>query len=132
LQKDLSDAQTDCGGGLIMTDNEFVDKYQNALSDLCGVDYAYMQGDPAVDTIVELIRLAVEQKAEIERLQKANERFEKEFDSYYTKVKSEARKKFAERLKGKLDISACGYSTEEIVSDIEDTIDNLLKEMEGK
>lgn len=33
-------------------------------------------------------------EAEIERLQKANERFEKEFDSYYARVKSEAIKEF--------------------------------------
>lgn len=36
---------------------------------------------------------------EIERLNKANERFAKEFDSYYAFVKSEAIKEFAERLK---------------------------------
>ena len=47
-------------------------------------------------------------------------------------LKAEARKEFVERLKGKFDISTCGYSAEEIVSDIENTIDNLLKEMEGK
>ena len=41
-------------------------------------------------------------------------------------------KEFAERLKAKLDISVCGYSTEEVVSDVEDTIDYLVKEMVGE
>jgi hypothetical protein len=50
----------------------------------------------------------------------------------YSETKTEAIKEFAERLKCKLDISACGYSTEEIVSDVEDTIDNLVKEMENE
>ena len=56
-----------------MTDNEFIGKYQNALSNLCGVEYPYMQGDPDVDAIAELISLYIQQmhiinrqKAEIE------------------------------------------------------------------
>lgn len=53
-----------------------IGKYQNALSNLCGVDYAYMQGDPDVDAIIELIDIFVqqmqtidEQNAKIEKLQ---------------------------------------------------------------
>lgn len=44
-------------------------------------------------------------------------------------IKAEAIKEFAERLKSKLDISVCGYSTGEVVSNVEDSIDNLAKEM---
>ena len=67
-----------------MTDNElrtFITKYREALSELCGADAAYFQGDPNVDAIMELITIAVEQditinrqKAEIEGLIDANDR----------------------------------------------------------
>jgi predicted RNase H-like nuclease (RuvC/YqgF family) len=46
--------------------NERVGKYQNALSNLCGVDYAYMQGDPDVDAIIELIDIFVQQMQTID------------------------------------------------------------------
>ena len=87
------------------------------------------------------------QKAEIERLQKEceitrayihNNGLEWGLISHLEFCKNqraEARKEFAEKLKGKIDISTCGYSNEEIVSNIvsniEYTIDNLVKEMES-
>ena len=42
---------------------------------------------------------------------------------------SEVIEDFAERLKNKLDISVCGYSSEEVTSDVENTIDDLVEEM---
>ena len=47
-------------------------------------------------------------------------------------AKSEARKEFAARLKVRLDMSVYSYSTEEVLSDIENIIDNLLEEMESE
>ncbi len=43
-----------------------------------------------------------------------------------------SRREFAEKLKKNLDISATGYSTEEVISQVEDEVDNLLKEMESE
>lgn len=41
--------------------SERIGKYQEALSNLCGVEYPYMQGDKDVDAIVELIDAYVQQ-----------------------------------------------------------------------
>lgn len=46
-----------------------IGKYQDALSALCGVDYPYMQGDPDVDAMIELIALAIEQEATIQQIE---------------------------------------------------------------
>jgi hypothetical protein len=124
---------------MIMTDNEFVGKYQNALSDLCGVDCAYMQGDPAVDTLVELIRLAVEQKAEIERLKDKVKRLQESirlmlnYDDGDERIKAEAIKEFAERLKKKVrkytEYDEGGWGMTVYSVEVGE-IDNLVKEME--
>lgn len=65
-----------------------IGKYQNALSNLCGVEYAYMQGDPGVDAIVELIdiyvqqmRLIDEQNAEIKVKKKLLDIAEAKFET---------------------------------------------------
>ena len=42
--------------------------------------------------------------------------------------RKETAEKFAERLKERLDISAIGYSTEEIIIEVEDKIDEICKE----
>ena len=42
--------------------------------------------------------------------------------------RKETAEKFAERLKERLDISVIGYSTDEVVSEIEDKIDEICKE----
>lgn len=70
-------------------------------------------------------------KAEIERLQKANERFEKEFDSYYARVKSEARKEFVERLVAiyENDKTYDRPNAHTLVMTLFRNIDNLVKEM---
>lgn len=132
-----------------MTDNEIekiVGKYQEALSDLCGVDYAYMQGDRAVEAIAELIRLYAEQiniidtqKAEIERLKEDKETFYKwkfladRTKEYYDRlfhdakdaVRDNAIKDFAERLKP-LYKTLCVNESDWLFE-----LDNLVKEMVG-
>ena len=48
-------------------------------------------------------------------------------------LRKEMAEKFAERLKESLDISVDGYSTSEVMSEIEDKIDEICKEItEGK
>lgn len=75
-------------------------------------------------------------KAKSETINKLSGQIESWRNRYYQLKRDlktsevEAVKKFAERLKGKLDICVCGYSREEVTSDVEDTIDNLLAEME--
>ena len=44
---------------------------------------------------------------------------------------SEVIDEFAERLKENLDISVCGFSSEEVTYDVELTIDELVEEMKG-
>jgi hypothetical protein len=60
-----------------------VGKYQNALSNLCGVEYAYMQGDPDVDAIIELIDIFVQQ---IQTIDEQNEKIKKLQDHINTKL----------------------------------------------
>lgn len=67
------------------------------------------------------------QKAEIERLQKANERFEKEFDSYYARVKFQAYDEFAERLKAIAFLPLGTWCTKRVIT--ENDIDQIAKEM---
>ena len=47
------------------------------------------------------------------------------------RLKKEIAEKFAERLKASLDISVNGYSTSEIISEIEDKIDEIAKDFTG-
>lgn len=68
-------------------------------------------------------------KAEIERL---TNYITNELATLPIKVRNEAYKEFAERLKKKLDISVCGYETAEVERDVFDTVDNLLAEMESE
>ena len=44
---------------------------------------------------------------------------------------NEVIKEFAERLKESLDISTCGFSSEEVTYDVELTIDRLVEKMKG-
>ena len=50
-------------------------------------------------------------------------------DVIYEQSRKETAEKFAERLKEKLDISVIGYSTSEVISEIEDKIDEICKEI---
>ena len=50
----------------------------------------------------------------------------------YEKGYVDGMKEFAERLKENLDISATGYSTEEVIEQVEDEIDRVLYKMESK
>lgn len=53
-------------------------------------------------------------------------------EDYYNAVKDRALEVFAQKIKENLDISVLGYSTEEVVTDIKNTIDETLKECLGK
>lgn len=58
---------------------------------------------------------------------------ERELEKRLETAIKETAEKFAERLKERLDISAIGYSTAEIVSEVENKIDEVCKEItEGK
>ena len=142
-----------------MNNNEFVEKYITALSNLCGVDYSYMRGDPDVDAIIELISVAVNQedlinrqKAEIERLNgcvKSEEVREimnsqmmsmlkeivnEQFDVAVKLAMAEAVKEFAERCKAharKMQSSDFSGEFWDRVVLVSD-IDNLVKEMVGQ
>ena len=64
---------------------ELIGKYQEALSNLCGVDYSYMKGHKDVDAIVELITfvtLAFDMEETINRQQIEIERLEEEVKDY--------------------------------------------------
>lgn len=47
----------------------------------------------------------------------------------YDEVRAETVRKMQERFKERLDISVCGYSTEEVVGDVLETLDRVAKEM---
>lgn len=79
-----------------MTDNEIIKELQSAS------EWFKIHGSNTNTAIIGICDRAVDlinrQKAEIERLTKANERFAEEFDAYYASVKCKAYKEFAERL----------------------------------
>ena len=50
----------------------------------------------------------------------------------YRKGYIDGMKEFAEKLKENLDISATGYSTEEVIEQVEDEIDRMLYKMESE
>lgn len=52
-------------------------------------------------------------------------------ETYYKQGCKETAEKFSERLKESLDISVDGYSTSEVMSEIEDKIDVICKEIIG-
>ena len=81
-----------------------------------------------------VLSLIKRQKAEIERLTEDNRRMKKYYYTHdYHECHNEAIEEFAERLKARLDISVCGYSTEEVESMVFDTVDQIAKELtEGK
>ena len=115
-----------------MDNNEIdVDKYQNALSDLCGVDYSYMLGDSAVNAIAELIALAVEQEVIIKRQQAEIESYEtgeRILICQLAEEREKAIKEFAERLIARAEKAY--YSDTYMCVDIYD-ITKLEEEMVG-
>lgn len=132
-----------------------IEKYVTALNNLIGMDSAYFTGDENVDALVELVNIASQQQAEIEKLQKQLEYCEDEgeyWESKYKNAKIEAYKEFAEILKPYEEKSCCwcknskngkrSSKCDEIIEDtgtctklwcvgwnkFESNIDNILKE----
>jgi hypothetical protein len=98
-----------------------IEKYTTALNNLIGMDSAYFTGDEDVDTLVELINIANQQQAEINRLQKQLEYCEDEgeyWESKYKNAKIEGYKEFADSLISELNEYYCE----------ECQIDTLIKE----
>lgn len=119
-----------------MTDNEIItidiEKYAKALNNLIGVDNAYLKGDKDVDAIVEIIVMAKKmegiinrQKAELDDLR---EIVYMDRTDAIKNLKAEAIKEFAEKLK---DIFVTIDGTFECW-EVEEHIDNLVKEMTGE
>ena len=87
-----------------MTENEIIKGLESCMQgNNCGGRCPYDDEDDTCEECTskltkDALDLINRQKAEIERLEKANERFAKEFDSYYAMVKSQAIKGFAERM----------------------------------
>ena len=119
-----------------MTDNEII-KALECCSEVYGWClpenrakcplYGYNGEDEFCDKHLSKSALGIikRQKAEIERLQKANESFSC-LGKMYSEIKSEARKEFAERLKKEALIDS-GYEVLQI-----GTINKLLTEMEER
>ena len=138
-----------------MTDNEIIkalarcyglapkDEIDCALCPYCNYDAHTKCCEELIKDSLDLIE---RQKAEIERYEKEHqekfdkwllldkrtkERYAELYDEAKIIVRAKAIREFAERLKASLDISACGYSTEEIREDVFNTIDSLVEEMVG-
>ena len=114
-----------------MNDNEII----KAL-ECCAGEHACNNECPGnkVDCALEKYALDLinRQKAEIERLNKANERFAKEFDSYYAIVKSNAIKEFAERLKASQTITCHSTEGQCVYVYDDELIDTIAEELIGK
>ena len=113
-----------------MTDNEIKKALEKWCDNNCKKVCPHLKiCDKCVVTYIKsALNLINRQKAEIERLTKANERFAEEFDSYYASVKSQAIKEFAKRLKEKAYLVGAVSITQELVVDVRD-IDTLVEEM---
>lgn len=122
-----------------LTDNEIIKALECRVKDKCP-ECPYFHGypcDKCRNMQTDAFSLITRQKAEIERLKKANETFT-DIGKMYSEIKAEAYKEFAERLNAKFAVAiiknisvefALGYKTAFI--DITDNIDNLLKKMVG-
>ena len=60
-----------------------VEKYIEALNNLLGADNAYYAGDPDVDTIVELIKIAKKLEDRVKELTEENERLREDISVQY-------------------------------------------------
>lgn len=105
-----------------------IEKYAEALNNLIGVDSAYMSGDKDVDAIVELIVAAKKLENRVRELTEENIRLIIDRDLYRVSVADIVREMQA-LFKTRLDISVCGYSTEEVVDDVLDTFDRVVNEI---
>lgn len=91
-----------------MKDTFNAEKYIEALNNMLGVDSAYFQGDKDVDALVELIKIANRQQAELDnyshnirRLTEANMRLRennKAIMQTIADVRTEAIKEFGEKV----------------------------------
>jgi ubiquitin C-terminal hydrolase len=131
-----------------MTDHKYTDDEVIRALECCANgecdECPYQDNSPCKEYLNNAaLDLINRQRAEIEILKKDNEyilmqhKFQRRpsgdcWNDVIEKAKSEAVKEFAERLKQNLDISVCGYSSEEVTFDVELTIDNLVKEMTGE
>lgn len=61
--------------------------------------------------------------------EKLSEEIFNAFERGQNQAKADTVRTMQEKIKEKLDISVCGYSTEEVVSDVFDTIDRIAEEM---
>lgn len=109
-----------------MTDNEIIKALECCINDDCD-NCPDTFGNCEHNAMRNALDLINRQKAEIERLTKANERFAEEFDSYYAYVKSEAIKEFAERLKKGAYPFPCAIGVENAVTIR--AINDLVEEM---
>lgn len=85
--------------------------------------------------VIGNINIQEQIKQENERLKNCIAELERKVyakEDYYNAVKDRALEVFVNKLKENLDISVVGYSTEEVVTDIKNTIDETLKECLGK
>lgn len=137
MQKDLGDAQTDCGGGMIMTNNEITTALRAVAEKYKGKFVATFETNinaMATDAANHIERLCDENnflKAEIERLQKEYERFA-DIGKMYSEIKSEARKEFVNMAKQRMykNVSAPTPGQRYVMKKFTELLDNLLKEME--
>lgn len=113
-----------------MTDNEIIKALEKWCDNNCKKVCPHLKMcDKCVVTYIKsALNLINQQQTEIERLTKANERFAKEFDSYYAHVKSEAIKEFAEKLKEKAYLDGAVSIAQELVVDVRD-VDELVEKM---
>lgn len=128
-----------------------IEKYAEALNDLIGVDSAYMAGDKSVDAILELIVAAKKLENRVKELEEEIKDLEAEYDRVYEQAEADIRgnmadggtschwcmdktradvvKRMQTMFEERLDISACGYSAEEVVSDVLETLDRVAEEI---
>ena len=116
-----------------------IEKYAEALNNLIGVDSAYFQGDKDVDAIVELIVAAKKLENRIKELEAENKKLKTENEELCDELTCleiesnlavrNAIKKMLDMFEERLDISVCGYSTDEVVSDVLTTLNEVAKEI---
>ena len=111
-----------------MTDAEII-KALPFLAKYCKDEYNDIRIDNVLFGAFDLIN---RQKAEIERLKSGvNVELDNYASEYDSKIKAEAVKEFAERLKESKHECGCNYRKKPVYAVTEEKIDCLLKEMAG-
>ena len=118
-----------------------IEKYAEALNALVGIDVGYLgDSDENVNAIVEVIRAAKALENRVKELTEENNFLHKTITKNaqmalevtldeIENTKADTVRKMQAMFAKRLDISVCGYSTDEVVNDVIETLNRVAEEI---